>query len=132
VALLLLNRADRNKPSAVDGNTALHLAAAHGHVKVVELLLRDANSESNPIHTANTSGLTPIHVAAREGHLDVLNSMFSAKKRSKDAESVVNTDKEDKHSLSGRPVTSPVDAPPCSRRLHPRPRPRRRSTVGLA
>mmetsp|Transcript_28664 Transcript_28664/g.37567 ORF Transcript_28664/g.37567 Transcript_28664/m.37567 type:complete len:439 (+) Transcript_28664:191-1507(+) len=50
------------------GLTALHLASAANHLKVVELLV-EKNADVNAI---GATGWTPIHFAAYEGHLQVL------------------------------------------------------------
>lgn len=55
-----------------DGNTALHLAAAGGHVDAVrELLSRGARSDAE-----NAQGLTPLHMAAEKGHADVIKLLL--------------------------------------------------------
>jgi ankyrin repeat protein len=52
-----------------DGNTPLHLAAEHGHVKVVEILLAHG-ADLNAI--AGTSKFTALHYAALYGRADVV------------------------------------------------------------
>eukprot|EP01052_Picozoa_sp_SAG31_P043513 SAG31_NODE_7273_length_1737_cov_0.961538_2_plen_186_part_00 len=49
------------------GNTALHMAAANGHVAICACLL-EAGALTD---TKNTAGNTPLHWAALNGHLDV-------------------------------------------------------------
>ncbi|KAH6880393.1 ankyrin repeat-containing domain protein [Thelonectria olida] len=62
--LLLDNGADPNFPRESDNWTCLHLAAAEGHVQILELLLRDART--NILHTDFT-GQTALHVACGMG-----------------------------------------------------------------
>lgn len=51
------------------GNTALHYAAANGHLEFVRQVLPQANLEV--LLLQNESGNTPLHWAAFNGHLDV-------------------------------------------------------------
>lgn len=54
------------------GNTAVHMAAANGHVKTCRLLLsRGAN------HLPNSSGNTPLHWAAANGHDEIVKLLLS-------------------------------------------------------
>jgi len=54
--------------------TALHLAAHHGHLDILDLLLRlDANLEA-----ANMVGSTPLMIAAQSGNLRVVNRLIGA------------------------------------------------------
>lgn len=56
------------------GNTALHLAAEGGHVKVVRQLLQAGAKPSDE----NLEGYTPLHLAAKNGHLRVLAALKGA------------------------------------------------------
>eukprot|EP00899_Mesostigma_viride_P003391 jgi/Mesvir1/13052/Mv06039-RA.3 len=105
--LLSSKDVDVNKPIQ-DGDTWLHLAAARGHTKLVQLLLENnANLEAKggnqetPMHIAagkghikvvmllganranpgknDKSGRTPLAVAASEGHAEVVKYLLSQK-----------------------------------------------------
>jgi predicted nicotinamide N-methyase len=58
----LVEHADINS-----GNTALHMAAANGHVSVAKLLI-----SNNHIFTKNQSGNTPLHWAASNGQAEMV------------------------------------------------------------
>lgn len=69
----VLDRFSKEHPEAVDravpnqdGHTLLHLTARHGHVELVELLLRRGAS----VALTDDDGQTPLHVAY---HLDRLS-----------------------------------------------------------
>ena len=47
------------------GSTAVHKAAANGHLDVLKLLIQHGGD----VELADISGCTPLHVAARNGHL---------------------------------------------------------------
>nr|CAA6829136.1 MAG: Unknown protein [uncultured Thiotrichaceae bacterium] len=51
------------------GETALHAAAARGHLHVVNFLLRSGVS----LHSRTSNGWTPLHHAARFGHATIAN-----------------------------------------------------------
>ena len=57
-----------------NGNTALHLAAEGGHVKVVKLLL-NAGAKAND---ENLDGMTPLSLASQEGHIRVIQALKGA------------------------------------------------------
>ena len=62
-----------NCQDAQNGNTALHMAAANGHLAVVETLL-----EQKPQHTmTNHAGNTPLHWAAANGHDEVVKVLVN-------------------------------------------------------
>ncbi|GAW14609.1 hypothetical protein ANO14919_040120 [Xylariales sp. No.14919] len=134
VTLLLRKGVERDKPSSADGNTALHLAAIHGHVKVVEQLMQNARIEGHPVNMTNAEGLTPVHLAAREGHLDVLNSIFGVMDnvRNSGSASATTTDKESEKSPRDHPPTSSTKPRRFSLRLDPVIRTRRRPTRELS
>jgi hypothetical protein len=56
------------------GETALHAAAARGHLRVVNFLLQQGVSA----HSRTTNGWTPLHHAARFGHVSVANFLVRA------------------------------------------------------
>jgi ankyrin repeat protein len=72
----------RQRPPQDGGNTALHMAAANGHVEIIELLLLaaargpDNSSENTPSlrwHLIpNAAGNTALHWAAANGQTDVV------------------------------------------------------------
>ncbi|KAF7906036.1 hypothetical protein EAF00_000315 [Botryotinia globosa] len=91
---------DEDKISNSDGNTgntALHLAAAYGHLKAAEIILQNRNDASKLVDTINSHGLSPIDLAAREGHLSLLNLMMDLKGSNKEAESIARAEIEDQH-----------------------------------
>ena len=53
--------------------TALHTAAAQGHIDVVNLLLE---TDSNLAKIAKNNGKTALHSAARMGHVEVVKSLI--------------------------------------------------------
>jgi hypothetical protein len=55
-------------------NTALHLAAKEGHVKIVDVMLKCAGELT--INANNIRGNTPLHLAALNGHVDVMNKLL--------------------------------------------------------
>lgn len=54
--------------------TALHTAAAQGHIQVVKFLLEEGSSL---LTIAKSNGKTALHSAARHGHLEVLRALLS-------------------------------------------------------
>lgn len=52
-----------NEPD-LSGNTALHIAAKHGHVTILRVLLDEG---ANPLYS-NRRGYSPLHYAAMHGH----------------------------------------------------------------
>lgn len=79
-----------NYQDATTGNTALHMAAANGHVRVVELLLQAAASagggdggsgdgahNNNIIAITNQAGNTPLHWAAANGQEAVVKLLLA-------------------------------------------------------
>lgn len=58
-----------------DGNTALHMACANGHLNIVELLLlRDSELTLHLVQ--NASGNTPLHWAASNGKIKVVKRLL--------------------------------------------------------
>eukprot|EP01047_Picozoa_sp_COSAG01_P053119 COSAG01_NODE_5657_length_4114_cov_58.182565_4_plen_170_part_00 len=57
-----------------DGQTALLLAAAHGHESVVEVLA----AESSSVNRGDGSGRTPLAAAAAAGHIAAVSALFRA------------------------------------------------------
>ncbi len=62
-----LNRTDDN------GQTALHIAAAHCHTNVVALLLEKGAA----LNVKATGGATPLHLAAQEGCTDAVAMLLA-------------------------------------------------------
>lgn len=59
----------------LSNTTALHTAAAQGHVEVVEYLLEAAGSSLAAI--AKSNGKTALHSAARNGHAEVVKAIVA-------------------------------------------------------
>ena len=53
------------------GNTALHKAAANGHVGAIELLAREGAA-----YLPNSSGNTPLHWATQQGQLEAVKALL--------------------------------------------------------
>jgi len=73
VELLLRHKARVNSRD-VHGRSALHEAALHGHVGIIQTLLT-AGAE---VEAADMEGHTPLLDAVRGGHLDALNTLIDA------------------------------------------------------
>ena len=56
-----------------DGNTALALACAAGHGRIIKMLLR----KGADINAANSDGNTPLHLAAANGRKAVVKFLIS-------------------------------------------------------
>ena len=60
-------------------NTALHVSAANGHLKIVNLLLSQQGQSGaaliNP-NIQNESGNTALHYAALNGHKEVVQALM--------------------------------------------------------
>ena len=68
-----------------DGVTLLHVASAHGHVEVVNILIQaggEVNSQTQKLAKLSgqtlTSGSTPLHFASRKGHVKVITALLAA------------------------------------------------------
>jgi ankyrin repeat protein len=65
-----------------EGNTALHLAAAGGHTRCVQLLMgsrnTDQRSRQQQLQLRNAAGYTPLVAAAAAGHAAVVDAMLLA------------------------------------------------------
>jgi len=56
------------------GRSPLHVAAAHGHGRLVELLL----GQGADINASDTAGWTALHLAARAGHLSMVQLLLDS------------------------------------------------------
>jgi ankyrin repeat protein len=74
VRSLLKQGADVNQAQG-DGMTALHWAAASGHVDLVEMLLY---AGANVRATTRLGAYAPLHVASQSGHAAVINTLVKA------------------------------------------------------
>jgi ankyrin repeat protein len=63
------------KKKTLEGNTALHLAALLGHVKVAESLVAHAAD----VNARNSSDITPLHCAVACSHADVVRLLLAHK-----------------------------------------------------
>uniref|UniRef100_A0A0E0L797 RING-type E3 ubiquitin transferase n=1 Tax=Oryza punctata TaxID=4537 RepID=A0A0E0L797_ORYPU len=85
-ALLLENGADVNarniygqvwRVENLSGRTALHMAAAGGHVKCVRLLVADAAGDRDGyVNKAANGGVTALHLAALHGHVECVHLLI--------------------------------------------------------
>ena len=66
-----LNEVDVNTQDKY-GETALHLAAANGHLNIVNTLLDNGSD----INAQNKHGETALHLAAANGHLNIVNTLL--------------------------------------------------------
>ena len=71
---LLDAKADIEAADFVRGNAPLYGAALHGHVKVVELLLKHGAA----VNTTNNAAWSPLGTAAYEGHVEVARALVRA------------------------------------------------------
>lgn len=70
-AILDNTNTDRSCYDTASGNTPLHMAAANGHLDIVDKLL-----QANAQHIKNQAGNTPLHWAAANGHDQVVNLLL--------------------------------------------------------
>ena len=72
--LEVILRCDAANVSLVDegGNSALHMAAANGHVSCVSALV-----EAGAKHLPNASGNTPLHWACLNGHVETVTELLN-------------------------------------------------------
>eukprot|EP00752_Nemacystus_decipiens_P011495 g10207.t1 len=60
------------------GNTALHLAAIHGHSEVARVLVGAGASTEAAVARGENEGLTPLRLAAERGHLSTVRVLLAA------------------------------------------------------
>lgn len=60
------------------GNTALHLAAIHGHSEVARALVDAGASTEAAVTRGENEGLTPLRLAAERGHLSTVRVLLAA------------------------------------------------------
>ncbi|KAK3221753.1 hypothetical protein Dsin_008778 [Dipteronia sinensis] len=56
--------------------TALHIAASHGHIEVVNFLLEKGSSD-NVVAIVKSSAKSAMHSAAKSGHVEIVKSLLS-------------------------------------------------------
>lgn len=81
VQTLLAFRCNVWKADGLSGRTALHAAAAGGHVRCVRLLLADADGGAagdrvRYVNRAASGGVTALHLAALHGHVDCVHLLI--------------------------------------------------------
>jgi len=74
VGLLLSRSAELLQSQDRNGRTGLHIAAMHGHIQMVEILL----GQGAEINATDRNGWTPLHCAAKAGHLEVVKLLCEA------------------------------------------------------
>ncbi|KXG19180.1 probable E3 ubiquitin-protein ligase XBOS36 [Sorghum bicolor] len=75
VQTLLVFRCNVSKVDSLSSRTALHLAAAGGHVKCARLLLAGAGG-NKLVNRAASGGVTALHLAALHGHADCVHLLI--------------------------------------------------------
>ncbi|RLM56118.1 putative E3 ubiquitin-protein ligase XBOS36 [Panicum miliaceum] len=77
VQMLLVFRCNVSKVDSLSSRTALHLAAAGGHVKCARLLLAAAAGDGDRfVNRAASGGVTALHLAALHGHVDCVHLLI--------------------------------------------------------
>lgn len=75
-ALILLVRQGANpRVKTRHGETALHAAAARGHLRAAHYLVRQGGVS---VHSTTSNGWSPLHHAARFGHASVANFLMQS------------------------------------------------------
>ncbi|KAE8392553.1 ankyrin repeat-containing domain protein [Aspergillus alliaceus] len=74
VVSLLLQRGVNVNVQDSRGHTPLHIAAQHGHLGVVRLLLA---TEQIDVNARDHNGSTPLHMASEKGHVDVVQLLVA-------------------------------------------------------
>ena len=76
IRLMNSKHTDINSPNR-DGKTPLHMAALHGHIDVIEVLLaKDAKSgQEIRVNQEDRDGNLPLHLAAKENHLEAVKML---------------------------------------------------------
>ncbi|KAL6612454.1 ankyrin [Neocallimastix californiae] len=60
------------------GSTALHMAAANGHIEIMEYLINECNFSKKELEIKNEEGNTPLHWAALNGYLKAVQLLMKA------------------------------------------------------
>ncbi|KAF8662211.1 hypothetical protein HU200_056412 [Digitaria exilis] len=77
VQTLLIFRCNVTKVDSLSSRTALHLAAAGGHVKCARLLLAAVAGDGDRfVNRAAGGGVTALHLAALHGHVDCVHLLI--------------------------------------------------------
>ena len=58
-----------NEVKDSSGLTPLHLACQHGHLDIVQYLIKDQDCNAE---TTTPKGRTPLHIACKSGHLHIV------------------------------------------------------------
>ncbi|XP_078261911.1 ankyrin repeat and SOCS box protein 3 [Rhinoraja longicauda] len=77
---LLVHKASRTSGvelKTYEGETALHLAAKHGHLKIAKILLQ-AGANPNAVTNEN---VTPLFLAAEKGHIAIIRTLLKNEAR---------------------------------------------------
>ncbi len=61
-----------NNPLDSTGMTALHFAAGHGNLEILQILLQ----EGAEINFKDINGRSPLHLAASSGNMDAINLLL--------------------------------------------------------
>ncbi|KAM3424164.1 hypothetical protein BST61_g11293 [Cercospora zeina] len=65
-----MSRSEPSRPSCehLSGYTALHVAAYHGHLSIVQMLLTNGDNAAMPVDLLNNRHQTALHIACAQGH----------------------------------------------------------------